>query len=350
MEKQANKTLVPAKLLVFIAMATMFMSWPPALQAGWADDVKQELGLQQNKLDALDSDYELIYEDDGGSEDTDLHVSLGLDSSPHRPAVDTAARIFYDRLVYIVGNLRDTEYVHASGRVMNEDEGIYKYDCSGFVGDFILKQVLPDHYQDLVDNAKCFHDDSHPRAWGFYDYFRDILGDKKENSNHYWQVFKSYDQIQPGDIIIAKYDEDWRQHTIDKCGHASTGHVMVAWSFPVKSTVNNNEFWIQIIDSSGSGHGKDTRRTTYDGVNDSSGIGKGKMWFGYNSKTTPAGDSYHRPIYYRWSKVDGCKYTLTSMTANCDGKHLCPCDGCSYKAVYYQRLQGIIMARPIFEQ
>jgi len=346
MEKQGytDKSIVLQAGVIFL-MAIMFilMSFPPALRAGWADDVKQELLLQQSEP-VIDSDYELIYEEDAENTDEGLPLYLGIRF--HRPTAGTNARLFYDRLVYIMGNLRDTEYVHASERIMNEDEGVYKYDCSGFVGNFILKQVLPDHYQDLVDNAERFHNDSHPRAWGFYDYFKEILGDKTENSNDYWQVFKSYDQIQPGDIIVAKYDEDWRQDMIDTCGHASTGHVMVAWSFPVKSTANENEFWIQIIDSSGSGHSKDTRRTTYDGVNDITGIGKGKMWYGYNSKTTLAGKNYHRPIYYRWSKVHGCKYTLTSMITNCDGTHLCPCKNCSYKAKYYQRLQGIIMARP----
>lgn len=381
MKKQAYKTILQTKPIFFMVIAFMLMSFPPALQAGWADDVKQEL-LSQQSEPVADSDFELMYEEDG--EDTDEGLPLLLGTRSHRPPSETAARVFYDRLVYIMGNLRNTEYVHSSGRVMNEDEGVYKYDCSGFVGDFILKKVLPEHYDDLVDNAAMFYDDSHPRAWGFYDYFKNILGDKAENSNNYWQVFKSYDKIQPGDIIVAKYDEGWRDDMIDLCGHASTGHVMVAWSFPVPSSVNDNEFWISIIDSSGSGHGKDTRRSTYDGVNDEDGIGKGKMWYGYNSKTTPQGVNYHRPIYYRWSKVDGCKYTLHSMSTNCEKdccgeKHkncisqcestcehfkyvlgpayagcMLTCEAesdceqfCITDGEYYQRLQGIIMARPI---
>lgn len=361
MKKRKYIARLAAGLFFLLLTLSVILSFPPALQAGWADDVKWELWWLQgnpaaaNVDSAADSDYESIDDDGaetegltGEDEDADPSPDQAEARTPHRPAAGTAARLFYDRLVYIFGNLRDTEYVHASGRTMDEDEGVYKYDCSGFVGDFILKAVLPDHYQDLVDNTKRFHPDSHPRAWGFYDYFREILGDKAENSNQYWQVFRAYENLRPGDIIIAKYDEDWRQDTISRCGKASTGHVMVAWSFPVQSTVNDNEFWIQIIDSSSSGHGSDTRRSTYDGISAADGIGKGKMWYGYNSRTAADGTSYNRPIYYRWSKVHGCKYTLVEMTTNCAGDHYCQCDGCSYKPEYYQRLQGIIMARPIF--
>ncbi len=324
-------------------------------EGDWADDIRQELTYNQSEP-VLDSDYELIYEDEGDEASEDDSPPLLIQSKTHRPEAGTAARAFYDRLVYIMGNLRDTEYVHSKYRVLDEDQGVYKYDCSGFVGDFILKEVLPQHYKDLDDNAALFHDDSHPRAWGFYDYFKDILGDKIENSNSHWKVFKLYEKIRPGDIIVAKYDEEWRKDMIDLCGHASTGHVMVAWSFPVKSTVNDNEFWIKIIDSSGTGHGKDTRRTTYDGVDDESGIGKGKMWYGYNAGETSEGVVYHRPIYYRWSMVDGCKYTLHNMSTNCthprccNGKKCSDCDKnkCIVDGSYFERLQGIIIARPIF--
>lgn len=84
-------------------------------------------------------------------------VSLVFGERPaHRPEEGTAALLFYDRMVYIMGNLRDTEYVHRLNKVMNEDGGIYKYDCSGFVGEFILQQTLPTHYHDLFDNAKRY--------------------------------------------------------------------------------------------------------------------------------------------------------------------------------------------------
>ncbi len=284
------------------------------------------------------SDYEILGEERGTDSDDSLPQEAVMGG--RRPAEGTAARMFYDRLVYIMGNLRETEYVHHRQRSMKEDEGIYKYDCSGFAGDFILKQALPQHYEDLARNAKRFHsgkDDEHPRAWGFYDYFNEILADKDENGNAYWHVFKSIEKIQPGDIIVVKYDKKWQDSMIDKCGSASTGHVMIAWSPPVRAS--KEEFSIYVADSASSGHGKDTRRGQ-DNVAGNTGIGKGKMWYGVNPKD-------NRPVYYRWHHSDGCKYTLTNMKTNCNGNDgLCCTKKCKYPNKYYERLQGIIMARP----
>lgn len=293
------------------------------------------------------SDYEQIYEDaaaDTSAPDVDSDLLPSVTGSrSHRPAEGTAARKFYDRLVYIMGNLRHTKYVHYNEKQLDEDNGIYEYDCSGFVGEFILKQVLPKHYSDLADNAKKFHDEKHPRAWGFYDYFNKILAAKDENSNGYWHVFKSIEKIQPGDIIVVKYDEKWQKSMIQNCGHSSTGHVMTAWSYPVKS---GDEYWIYVIDSSASGHANDTRRTTFDNVTAKNGIGKGKMWYGINHEDK-------RPVYYRWGSAGGCQYILRDMSTNCKGKDEDLCcvkekgKTCNYPSAYFERLQGIIMARPL---
>ncbi len=299
------------------------------------------------------SDYEILGEERGTESDDALPQEAVMGG--RRPAEGTAARMFYDRLVYIMGNLRETEYVHHRQRIMKEDEGIYKYDCSGFAGDFILKQVLPQHYEDLARNAKRFHsgkDDEHPRAWGFYDYFNEILSGRDESGNAYWYVFKSIEKIQPGDIIVVKYDEKWQASMIEKCKSASTGHVMIAWSPPVRTS--KEEFSICVVDSASSGHGKDTRRAGHRKCKDSgflscrccpediiTGIGKGKMWYGVNRED-------NRPVYYRWRNSDGCKYTLTGMKTDCDGNDgFCCTRNCKYPRKYYERLQGIIMARPL---
>ncbi|HII05890.1 MAG TPA: hypothetical protein HA349_00815 [Methanotrichaceae archaeon] len=358
MKKQAYGITLLATPVFFMAVALLLVIFPVAVHAGSADDVNLEL-LSQQSESIPDSDFELISEEFGDDTDEDTEEGLTRQRNcSHRPQEGSAARVFYDRLVYIMGNLRVTEYVHSSGRVMDEDDGRYKYDCSGFVGDFILNQSLPDHYKDL--DANDLNDENRTLARGFYDYFSAILGDEANNKNDYWYVFRSYDEIQPGDIIVARYNEEWRDDMINKwCGIASTGHVMVAWSFPVNSTTNKNEFWIYVIDSSNRGHCKDSRKAKYDNVDEinKSGIGKGEMWFGYEPST-------HQPIYYRWSSSTGCDYTLhnskTICTAErcCDGKK-CSDDNrkdkacvskekCITEGVYYERLEGIIMARPIW--
>jgi hypothetical protein len=294
--------------------------------------------------DAEDSDYELLPEAPASE---DGEAVLPAASEPLRPKEGSAARAYYDRLAYILGNLRETAYVHAAGRILDEDAGVYKYDCSGFVGDFILKQVLPKHYDDLAANAAKFHADAHPRAWGFYDYFKDVLGGKDEASNAYWEVFRSFAKVRPGDVIVVKYSEDWRRKVIKKCGHSSTGHVMTAWSLPAKA---EGGYLIEVADSASSGHGRDTRRTgaakcrhsgflgckccAKDAVN---GIGRGRMWFGT--------DKDGAAVSYRWSGTKGCKYTLESLETNCDGDGFCSSDD-GRQAAYYRRLEGVLMARP----
>lgn len=315
-------------LLWVLVFTTMTLS-------GCGHAINEKIRMDQ----ARSSDYEIL----GGEWDTvtDDASSQETGVGGTRPVEGTAARMFYDRLVYVMGNLRETRYVHHGDRVMDEDRGIYKYDCSGFAGDFVLKQALPRHYEDLAQNAKKFHtgkDDEHPRAWGFYDYFNHILSGGDENANAFWYVFKSIEKIQPGDIIVVKYDEKWRDAMIEKCGSASTGHVMIAWSPPVHAA--KDEYSIYVTDSASSGHGRDTRRGQ-DNVAGSNGIGKGRMWFGVNPKD-------NRPVSYRWSRSGGCKYTLEDMKTDCNGNDgLCCTKNCKYKRTYYERLQGIIMARPL---
>lgn len=321
--------IFPCKKLFVIFLSVIFCI------SGCGHNIKK----QQLSENINTSDYEVFNEEEGPDADDDV-PQMEVDRKSHRPAEGTSARIFYDRLVYIMGNLRKTEYVHYENRIMDEDNGIYKYDCSGFVGEFILKQVLLKHYEDLVGKAKNFHKDYHLRAWGLYDYFDEILSKKAENKNKYWYVFTSIEKVQPGDIIVVKYDEKWRNSIVDKCKSASTGHVMTAWSYPVRS---GKEFSLYVVDSSSSGHGNDTRRTTHDDVYGVNGIGKGRMWYGVDQKD-------QRPVYYRWSSSNGCQYTLTDTKTNCSGKDkdLC-CTGknCDYPRAHYERLQGIIMARPV---
>ncbi|MEW5763676.1 MAG: hypothetical protein ACOYXN_09555 [Acidobacteriota bacterium] len=275
-------------------------------------------------------------------------------SRVHRPPAGTPARAVYDRMAYVFGNLRQTEYVHHAQSVMAEDDGIYKYDCSGFVGEFVLEPASPLHYADLLANSLRLHPpdptdpddpDLRPRAWGFYDYFREILAGRSENCNALWYVFTDHQKIQPGDILVVRYSDAWRSFMEGKsCGSQSTGHVMLAWTFPVASTVNQDEFWIYVIDSAESGHGKDTRRSSYDDVSASDGVGKGKMWYGY--------DSTRRPVAYRWASASGCAYTLTTGRSTCgydsgDTDYCKDSDNSDLRHEYYERLEGILLARPI---
>ena len=249
----------------------------------------------------------------------------------------TASGKLITRANYILNNLTETKYVHTNDMEIDEEKGIYKYDCSGFICEFLLKYALEDHYNDLYSNYKNYHSkDSRPRAWTFYDYFRDILGDDYDkdnpntcvNQNQYWKVFTSVDSLKKGDIVVVRYHNDWRKKYKQEEGTSgSTGHVMIAWSVAYNSTgsnANNNDVDIKILDSSSSGHYWDTRNEPHAASVDGTGIGVGWMRYGHSSSAS------NRPYKYKWKLSSNNYYNLW--------------DGVYNK---YERLEGIIFARPI---
>jgi len=275
--------------------------------------------------------FDIIYGDTAQNPDNFDEIPI-VQSTP-LPSESSPAYLVVTRIDSILKNLKVTQYVHYCGHIMDEKKGIYKYDCSGFVGDFVLKVVLKNHYNNLDSATKKFHpDDLRPRAWGFYDYFRNILGDSFNVETKYWKVFTSIDSLQKGDIIVVRYSDKWRENKIKSGLTASTGHVMIAWSKAVRES--ENKVKILITDCSASGHYKDTRPvdnkdypSDYHPLN-SSGIGSGWMWFGIST----IGD--RRPYKYQWRSSTGKEYTLYSLNPE-DTTH--------------GRIHGIILARPIGE-
>ena len=87
-----------------------------------------------------------------------------------------------------------------------------------------------------------------PLVTTFYEYFDDILGENTEAENDNWKVFTSFDQLKKGDMIIARYNDNWRvEHN-----YSSTGHMMIAWN--IGRLNKNNEVEIQVMDATASAH------------------------------------------------------------------------------------------------
>lgn len=199
-------------------------------------------------------------------------VSLG---SPPESTVPASVRI-NEEAMRIVNNIQITTYQHPTE--VDEDKGIYKVDCSGLV-DYVLKRVAEENYQKI-----SYSNDFRPYAEDFYHYFTTLpVGESASPGD--WCQIETLVKAQAGDIIVYEYD----QATKDRKG--TTGHVMIITSTPVKE--KNGEYMVWVIDSANSGHGSDTRT--------SSGVGKGKMWFGV--------DHIGHPIYYRWSKPNGDRHS-----------------------------------------
>ncbi len=244
-----------------------------------------------------------------------------------------ASNIFVNFCKEIWKSADTTKYTHTTGSVIDYDKGVFKYDCSGFIYAILLKKCLPEHAADLFQWKNKLHPkDSSVRVWTFYDYLHnEVLGNKNFAENKYWKVFNSIDSLKKGDLIIARYSDKWRSERINAGKSASTGHIMIAWE--IGAVNKNNEVIIQVFDCSASGHSEDTRYLNSKPVaeinNDSkkpSGIGFGKMIFKINFQTRVA----HA---YKWTLTSKHWYNLQV------GDEIIESD-------YYDRLKGIIFARP----
>lgn len=256
-------------------------------------------------------------------------------------AGNSASSKFTNRAIFVWNNMKRTKYVFSSEHVIDDENGIYKYDCSGFIGEILLKKALPAHYKDIIDNSKRIKSIkggrqkfTRPLVANFYDYFRDdILDDANQISvsNKYWKVFTSIDSLQRGDLIVARYNDTWRRNN----KNSTTGHMMVAWN--IEKSTKKNEYIIQVLDAAGSSHTKaeDTRSVNAVPVAEkrkgkNSGIGFGKMVFkvGNNERK--------RPYAYKWSLTSKSWYNLVKG----DKIH-------EENGDRYDRLKGVIFARPI---
>lgn len=284
----------------------------------------------------LDSDYELIDDEVDG-----ILVGAG-EVVPNTDSIasNTPNAKFVNRCNYVWNNMTRTKYVHNSDKVIDDVNGIYKFDCSGFVGQIVLDKVLPDHYADLDNHVKNIvgidgvpMNVVRPLAATFYDYFRDEILVNTDNivaENNYWKVFTSIDSLQKGDIIVVRYNDSWRQET----DNSTTGHVMIAWE--IGNVNSDNVVEIQVMDATSSAHTvtADTRTMNSYPVAEElngkkSGIGFGRM------KYLISTNGHRRPYAYKWSLNSRYWYNLV------EGDNISEPD-----ADKYDRVKGIIFARP----
>jgi len=281
-------------------------------------------------------DYEDVDdEDDGllvGTGEIIIHPDTISENSPRASLIHRGDFIWQE--------ITRTKYVHYTDRVIDDIDKVYKYDCSGFVHAIILYSALPDHADNLITRKQILHpDDYGVRAWTFYDYFRDnvLIDTNTVGQNQYWKVFMSVDSLKKGDLIIVRYDDEWRNEWKNQGHPASTGHVMIAWEIGTVDTTNN-EVEIQVYDCSSSGHTKsaDTRYCNSKPIAEinedsgkKSGIGFGRMTYKIST------NGHRRPYAYKWSLNSTHWYNLRNG------------DYIDEPGIKYDRIKGIIFARPI---
>ncbi|HEY3319486.1 MAG TPA: hypothetical protein VGP72_03310 [Planctomycetota bacterium] len=168
----------------------------------------------------------------------------------------------------IVAQARTTEYQHATK--VDEPNGVYKLDCSAFVG-LALKHAAPEA---LAQVPHTFGK-KRPLAADFYECF---TGDGKADRPRWTQVQTVADAL-PGDILC------WRRANV--IAGEDTGHVMIVDSVPER--VRDGLFKVRIIDSTKGAHGDDTRRTG------ESGVGRGSIWVSADAQGQPQGYCWSSP-------------------------------------------------------
>ena len=181
-----------------------------------------------------------------------------------------ASHEIYTEAAKILETMHETHYDHKMS--IDEKQGSYSLDCSGFVS-YILQKKAPLALSVLPIDKHY----TRVRAQNFYDYFKRL---QKESTFTYWIPIQSMRELQAGDILAWKYDPSLQKK--------DTGHVVIASEKPVLE--EPNLYRIRVIDSSNGKHANDTR------AKESNGIGSGDMWFRVDENDYPIG------IY--WSSKD----------------------------------------------
>lgn len=204
---------------------------------------------------------------------------LPLAPTPGRAAEvaarDTVAPHRSDRILQelerIAGNLRESRYNHAT--VVDEREGRYEFDCSGFVT-WVLRRTAPGAYSSVVARSK----NARPLARDYYwELARAPAGERAPRGV---RRVARIDQAQAGDIVA------WLKPAIVKSPH--TGHVGFLLEAPRAVPGMPGSFVVRIADASSYQHQDDDR------------FESGRTGFGSGTILLVADAETGAPVAYGW--------------------------------------------------
>ncbi len=178
----------------------------------------------------------------------------------------SSLQIFYQG-EKVLANVKSSHYRHTTE--IDESVGLYNLDCSALIC-FLLSRAAPQALSSVPIDP--LH--RHARAINFYSTF---VNAPQYQSGQGWQRVVRLMDAEPGDIIA------WRKDPLPPKGN--TGHVMMIMAKPV--TEDAETVRVLVMDSSRSGHFRDTRKKG------SGGVGVGIMWFRV--------DRDGHPVAFYWS-------------------------------------------------
>ncbi|MFD1528130.1 hypothetical protein [Pseudonocardia aurantiaca] len=207
--------------------------------------------------------------------------STTLDSTP--AAAKPARTTLLDEAHHQLTAMRHSRYQHKTE--VNEQEGKYFYDCSGFL-DYALERSKPNALQALHVNARS----KRPLAEDFVHHLQKA---GKGGTGGPWQSVGTVAELRPGNVIA------WL--TAPDSDTDNTGHVMVVDGRPVQNPQRPNEWLVKIIDSTKSPHADDSR------AKGTTGLGTGTVGLIVNRSGEPVG------YYWRGGVSTVAKHTEVAL-------------------------------------
>ena len=180
---------------------------------------------------------------------------------------------------FIVNNLQQTDYQYTDN--IDVENGVYDCDCSQFAN-FVLSQVVPDHYATLVAAAG----EPVPRAFDYYDFFSSLLPEAIDG----WEQVEVLADAARGDLIAWKLPLE---------PHQDTGHVVFVAGTPVAD--DQGYFAVRVYDSAIVPHFDDTRG---DGPGQwPSGVGSGFINFQVDGDGQPVAFQFSPPLSSQFTSL-----------------------------------------------
>lgn len=168
-------------------------------------------------------------------------------------AANSATQSVHDEAVRILNGIQTTVYQHKTE--IDEKTGVYRCDCSGFVGYVLNRTTAKDDPAGPLGDKK-----NRPLAMDYAKFFEKAT--TKNGGDGQWQQIAKLADARPGDVIA------WR-HETPKPGN--TGHVVIVDQRPVVE--EDGLVRVVVIDSTTKPQVDDTR------AKGTSGVGRGSMWF-----------------------------------------------------------------------
>lgn len=168
---------------------------------------------------------------------------------PYRVIAHNGSEMLLNEANRQLDRMNSSNYTHATS--VNEINGSYRYDCSGFAG-YALARADPCAFSALMHTR--------PDAADFY---YDFIQFKPVPGKAGWMRVPTPAELRPGDLIA------WL--TPESSDADSTGHIMIVAGNPVENPGRSGEMLVQVIDSTLSAHADDTRGPGQ------TGLGKGTI-------------------------------------------------------------------------